>query len=78
MLQLERLARNCEAALPLGARPRASVIELALDLGSDAMSFLAVESNMRHWFDAEPGGTGACVAAPAEKAGGGGATHGRT
>ncbi len=38
------------------------MIELVLELGSDAMSFLAVESNMRHWFDAGPGGTGACVA----------------
>lgn len=39
-----------------------SVAELALELGTDGMSFLAVESGMRHWFDAGTGGTGACVA----------------
>ncbi|MGD0529984.1 MAG: DUF2156 domain-containing protein, partial [Polyangiaceae bacterium] len=39
------------------------IVELAVERGRDALSFLAVESGMRHWFDAAPPeGTGACVA----------------
>jgi lysylphosphatidylglycerol synthetase-like protein (DUF2156 family) len=40
----------------------ASVEDLALELGSDAMSFLAVETGMQHWIDDGTDGTGACVA----------------
>jgi phosphatidylglycerol lysyltransferase len=41
----------------------ASVVELAVENGRDALSFLAVESGMEHWFDeSPPEGTGACVA----------------
>jgi len=40
-----------------------SLLDLVLSRGSDAMSFLALESGMRHWYDAPaPEGTGACVA----------------
>jgi lysylphosphatidylglycerol synthetase-like protein (DUF2156 family) len=46
---------------PATSPPRA-VVDLALAHGIDAMSFLALESGMRHWFDTGPGGTGACVA----------------
>jgi phosphatidylglycerol lysyltransferase len=43
--------------------PPRRVVDLALERGRDAMSFLAVESGMLHWFDADaPEGTGACVA----------------
>lgn len=43
--------------------PPASVVDLAVENGRDALSFLAVESGMRHWFDArQPEGTGGCVA----------------
>lgn len=45
----------------MGPSPR-PVVELALELGTDAMSFLAVESGMRHWRDDGPEGTGACIA----------------
>jgi lysylphosphatidylglycerol synthetase-like protein (DUF2156 family) len=39
------------------------VVQLAATHGRDAMSFLAVESGMRHWLDEPaPSGTGACVA----------------
>lgn len=43
--------------------PAARVVDLAVARGRDALSFLAVESGMKHWFD-EPGpeGTAACVA----------------
>lgn len=47
---------------PAAERP-GSVVERAVAHGRDAMAFLAVETAMRHWFDAEPPeGTGACVA----------------
>jgi phosphatidylglycerol lysyltransferase len=40
-----------------------AVFDLVLSRGRDAMSFLALESGMRHWLDeTPPGGTGACVA----------------
>ena len=43
--------------------PPRSVVALTIERGRDAMSFLAVESGMRHWFDIPvPEGTGACVA----------------
>ncbi|HEY3819856.1 MAG TPA: DUF2156 domain-containing protein [Polyangiaceae bacterium] len=43
--------------------PPRSVEDLAVERGRDALSFLAVESGMQHWFDAPPPqGTGACVA----------------
>lgn len=43
--------------------PPASLVELVVARGRDALSFLAVESGMQHWFDAPPPeGTGACVA----------------
>jgi len=39
------------------------ILELLRERGRDAMSFLALESGMRHWFDAPPPeGTGSCVA----------------
>ncbi|HEY5241460.1 MAG TPA: phosphatidylglycerol lysyltransferase domain-containing protein [Polyangiaceae bacterium] len=42
--------------------PPRSIADLAVERGRDALSFLAVESGMRHWFDAPPPeGTGACV-----------------
>jgi phosphatidylglycerol lysyltransferase len=47
-----------------GARePDVPIALLAVERGRDAMSFLAVESGMRHWLDTPaPEGTGACVA----------------
>jgi phosphatidylglycerol lysyltransferase len=43
--------------------PPGRVVTGAVEHGRDAMSFLAVESGMSHWFDALiPEGTGACVA----------------
>ncbi|MGH7435273.1 MAG: phosphatidylglycerol lysyltransferase domain-containing protein, partial [Polyangiaceae bacterium] len=46
-----------------GSVERVALLRLLREGGTDAMSFLAVESRMRHWFDAEPPyGTGACVA----------------
>jgi lysylphosphatidylglycerol synthetase-like protein (DUF2156 family) len=43
--------------------PPGRVVQFALERGRDAMSFLATESGMQHWFDADtPNGTGACVA----------------
>ncbi|HEY8089495.1 MAG TPA: DUF2156 domain-containing protein [Polyangiaceae bacterium] len=44
-------------------QPPGRVVALAVGHGRDAMSFLAVESGMSHWFDASVSdGTGACVA----------------
>jgi len=41
----------------------AGILTLLRERGADAMSFLALESGMRHWFDRRPPeGTGACVA----------------
>jgi len=46
-----------------GLEPSPRVVDLAVARGRDALSFLAVESGMQHWFDAPaPEGTGACVA----------------
>jgi lysylphosphatidylglycerol synthetase-like protein (DUF2156 family) len=47
-----------------GADPsRAAVLELVRAHGADALSFVAVESGLQHWFDGRsPSGTGACVA----------------
>jgi phosphatidylglycerol lysyltransferase len=44
----------------MGASPL-RVRDLVLELGTDAMSFLAVESGMKHWL-VDDGGTVACVA----------------
>lgn len=43
--------------------PPERVVHVAARHGRDALSFLAVESGMQHWFDEPaPDGTGACVA----------------
>ncbi|HEX3343722.1 MAG TPA: phosphatidylglycerol lysyltransferase domain-containing protein, partial [Polyangiaceae bacterium] len=43
--------------------PAPPPVDLIVERGRDALSFLAVESGMRHWFDAPPpAGTGAYVA----------------
>lgn len=44
------------------AQRDAPVLDRVLADGVDAMSFTALESEMRCWFDDGPGGTGACVA----------------
>jgi phosphatidylglycerol lysyltransferase len=55
---------SCYSPVPVAApEPPESVVDLAVARGRDALSFLAVESGMRHWFDVPtPEGTGACVA----------------
>jgi hypothetical protein len=51
------------APSPLDDPPSERVCDLAVRRGRDAMSFLAVESGMRHWFDGPTDGrSGACVA----------------
>ncbi len=58
-----QLARGAPAFLMSPRDPPRFIVDLAVERGRDAMSFLAVESGMRHWFDAQaPDGTGACVA----------------